>query len=143
MVRYPYRCPETCSCQRFGRGQEYEEVHSIHDEPQTSIACPDCDLTLRRVYTSSHLIMRPDGWGLRPDDKGYWNFNRQQELGQLRGASERGQDFRTVDETLNVRPEVVMPELPIERQREIYELGKIVDRNIRESSDIPEFTRED
>ncbi len=143
MARYPYRCPETCSCQRFGRGQEYEEVHSIHDEPQASVACPDCDLSLRRVYTSSHLIMRPDGWSLRPDDAGYWNFNRQQELGQLRGPSHVTQREAYVDETLNTPPPFVMPELDVSSQREIYELGKIIDRNIRESSDIPELIRED
>lgn len=87
--------------------------------------------------------MRPDGWSLRPDDAGYWNFNRQQELGQLRGPSHVTQREAYVDETLNTPPPFVMPELDVSSQREIYELGKIIDRNIRESSDIPELIRED
>lgn len=87
--------------------------------------------------------MRPDGWALRPGDAGYWNFNRQAELGQLRGPSESSQRHGMVDESLSTREEYVPPELPISSQREIYELGKIIDRNIRESSDVPELIRED
>lgn len=87
--------------------------------------------------------MRPDGYSLSPDDDGYWNFNRQQELGQLRGPSEYSQEYKTADASLLERPEIKIPELEVSAQRELYELGQMIDRNVRESSDIPEFVRED
>jgi hypothetical protein len=38
---------------------------------------------MRRVWSVPSLIVRPWGYHLRPDEPGYWNVNRAQEMGRI------------------------------------------------------------
>lgn len=46
--------------------------------------CPVCGLPLARVFATAGFIMRPQGYRLRPEDKGYDDFRYEQECGQIR-----------------------------------------------------------
>jgi hypothetical protein len=118
-----------------------EPAHCDHvDYADDGPAIDYCGEPMKRIYTGSGIIMRPDGWSLRPGDKGYWNFNRQQELHQLRDG-EAG-DKKRLDQSLYARPAPPKIEYSDKQMREIRNFSEIVDREIRASSDIPELWRE-
>lgn len=88
---------------------------------------------LRRVYTPLGFIMRPSGWHLRPGDRGYADFNRELELGEVRGPSHE----RTP--VVAEEPEKPVPlVLPEDTMQEIHEFGRVVDRQIREEMPLPQ-----
>jgi predicted nucleic acid-binding Zn ribbon protein len=132
MPAYDYRCPQ----------HGLREVTKSRDEAGCSEYCPraGCGRLMIRIFSRPGLIIRPTGYSLRPEDKGYWNFNRQAELGELRDG-EAG-DSRRVDQSLFDRPPPPKITYTTQQQREIRNLSEIVDREIRASSDIPELWRE-
>lgn len=90
MPTYLYRCPT---------------IHGFFDVTKPMVeagraeVCPDCrDQWERwggdvypyqgplaiRVYTPQRLIMRPSGYRLKPGDKGFDDFRREMELGEIR-----------------------------------------------------------
>ena len=35
--------------------------------------CPECDVAARRIFSTSPIIWRPEGWDLSPDDPRYFD----------------------------------------------------------------------
>lgn len=65
MPRYDFICG---SC-----GHTYDEFVPISGIDHKVHLCPSCTSThVRRAWTKAPtVIMRPDGWNLRPDEPGY------------------------------------------------------------------------
>lgn len=130
MATYLYRCPD--------HGQVEIEKPMSQAAWDEDCFVGGCTRQLKRVYTGASVIMRPQGWNLRPGDHGYWDFNREQELGQIRQGITA--DERRLDDFPRQEPPKI--EYSVSQMRELRNLSEIVDRNIRESSDIPELIRE-
>lgn len=143
MPTYEYRCPTHGALL----------VEKPMGEAGRAEVCPVCrgaflrgEVTaepppLRRVYAAQALIVRPSGWHLRPGERGYGDFRRELELGEVRAGSLMPRYFRP-DESLTAREAPPPVELPTSSLREIHNLGAMVDREIRASADIPELWRE-
>lgn len=100
--------------------------------------CPDCAYSappMRRIFTAQNFIMRPSGWLLKPGDKNYSNFNRELELGEVRkvGAMKRYGPAPEEEEPAPAAPIRV----PDAAMREIHELGRTIDRQVREEMSLP------
>lgn len=105
------------------------EVHRPMLEAGWPIDCPTCGGPMRRVYFQIATIVRPGGWQLRPGDKGYWDFDRQRELGELRDGSHESAVGKVKD------PETPRPTVKY-TEDDLYELnqmGQVWDRAIRDS----------
>lgn len=62
MPRYDFYCEECGIFEAFQRDPAYA-------------VCPTCSGNAYRSYTSSPAVLvRPAGYSLKPDDKGYWNI---------------------------------------------------------------------
>lgn len=72
MPLYTYRCAENHVF------DVRRSMDSIPDHP-TDI-CPECGMEASRLFNSVGTgIIRPSGWSLKPDDKGYYTFDPERE----------------------------------------------------------------
>jgi len=113
MPRYDYEC-QTCGRVR--------EVVKPMAEAGREERCWDCmqfgtDLEadfrpMKRLYSAQGFIMRPTGYALRPGDKGYSDFSRALELGEVRDpdAKSRLSGGATVSSKLERQPMQFEPE---------------------------------
>ena len=68
MPLYSYRCPNEHVFDVF------RSMDSIPNYPTDM--CPECGMESRRLFNSQGTgIIRPKGWSLKPDDKGYYDFD--------------------------------------------------------------------
>lgn len=74
MPTYVYRCP--------AHGTE-EVVKRLADHGRVE-PCSACGRPMDKVFSALGFIMRPSGYQLKPGDKGYANFDRARELGEVR-----------------------------------------------------------
>jgi len=128
MPTYVFRCPE------HGPAEVYIPV-ALYDDLKDHVACDVCLTPMIRVFTPQNFIMRPSGWNLRPGADGYSFFDRERELGELREVGETDLHGRVEDEAL---PEAPLPEPDPRQVQEIHELGRTIDRQIREEMDLPQ-----
>lgn len=98
-------------------------------------------LPMVRVYSGQAHVVRPTGWHLRPGDRGYSDFRRELELGEVRQGVLT--DERRLDASLTARPAPPPIVYTDAQRRAIRNLGEVVDRGIREDSDLPETWREE
>lgn len=75
MTPYEFRCAT------HGR---FVVLAPMQDGPGRTRPCPHCGQEAQRVYTLTKQIMRPSGFRLRPGDKGFDDFRREYELGEIR-----------------------------------------------------------
>lgn len=148
MPTYVYKC------KRHG----HREVTKPHSRAPEQEFCDSCAIEaqraersgfhwvnppvpMERVYTGFAMIMRPDGYSLQPGDRGYWNLDRQGELGQLRGPS--ATQNKHIDASLLERGPDPKIELSDSQMRDIRNVGEMVDREIRSGNVyIPETFRD-
>ena len=62
MPLYEYICP----------AHGATDIHKPMAEAGEPAACPECGVTMRRVFGPSRVIMRPWGYSLKPGDPSYW-----------------------------------------------------------------------
>lgn len=74
MPTYEYRCPH-CGPR---------DINKPVGERARPECCPRCATPMRRIYTAQGFIMRPSGYRLKPGDRGFDDFRREHELGELR-----------------------------------------------------------
>lgn len=121
-----------------GCGKTAERLRPV-DERNRDVVCRRCYPKtaapaglMRRVFTAPGVIVRPSGWNLRPGDRGYSTFDREAELGELRGASANPVGY-VADDAI---PETPLPQPSYEALRELHQFGEVVDRAVRERDDI-------
>lgn len=105
-------------------------------------ACTACGQPMRRLYTGQAFIIRPTGWALRPGDRGYSDFRRERELGELRGPSEREGAFGDASYSDESPLDALTADdytLPDAVLRELHQAGTVADRIIREEMRDVEF----
>lgn len=116
MPRYDYECPvhgvvEVVKSMAEAGDPEWCDavVHVAEDDPGVSWVC---GRELKRLYSAQGFIMRPTGYALRPGDKGYSDFSRALELGEVRDpdAKSRLSGGATVSSKLERQPMRFEPE---------------------------------
>lgn len=138
MPQYQYRC-QTPGCgnviTRTRTFAEQDEALEREQDYRLRPLCKKCFGYTKRIFTPVDMIMRPSGWNLRPGDQGYGDFNREAELGELRGPSHSAAYHVAEDYETEQAP---VPKPSFEQMREIHQLGEVMDNAIRERHDIPE-----
>lgn len=69
MALYPFRC-RACG--------ETQDLRFPMGQAPASVPCP-CGGEAERVYFSSPVIFRPEGWSLSPEDPKYWSTLKDKE----------------------------------------------------------------
>lgn len=84
MATYVYQCRDC--------GRLHDVVKPVEQRRDPAF-CPDCAADplpytdtrpMRRIFTVTKQIARPQGYRLRPGDRGFDDFRREAELGELR-----------------------------------------------------------
>jgi predicted nucleic acid-binding Zn ribbon protein len=124
MPSYVYECREHGTF-------EVEKPMALSGETEW---CRHCDWPMRRIYTPQGFIMRPSGYNRRPGDPNYADFRRELELGEIREPGDTDLHGKVEDEVL---PPDELPEPDPRHMQRIHELGRAVDRQIREEMTLP------
>jgi len=137
MAVYLYKCRDCGKTRERNRTMAQHESALVRErDPRLTPLCRSCFGVTARVFTVPNMIVRPSGWNLRPDDPGYADFNRELELGEVRGPSEEGRQYAIVDDEMPASP-LIAPDH--DAMRALHQMGEVMDHAIQERDDLPVF----